>query len=301
MPPKLEGESEQAEQAFAAGNVAKQAGNLLGALAEYSAGLESALSVELRSALLVNRSITLATLGRFEEALADGLACAELRPSWSRTYECQAAALHGLGHMQEADASARLAAALAVLKKDPKNAESKQRVKEIRREARELQAQRPESQALQAQPSSPGFTPQTAAPGAPAVPAPHAAPEVAAPEVPAPAPHAAPPSPPRAAQPETGDLKEQATNLIVEGNARQQDKDYEGALACYSSALQLSQEPDMTSAIYFNCSIANSYMERFEDALKDAEDCIRVNPAWPRGFECKGTALEVRFFPRGNL
>jgi stress-induced-phosphoprotein 1 len=96
-------------------------------------------------------------------------------------------------------------------------------------------------------------------------------------------------------------LKEQATNLIVEGNARQQDKDYEGALACYSSALQLSQEPDMTSAIYFNCSIANSYMERFEDALKDAEECIRVNPAWPRGFECKGTALEVRFFPRGNL
>ncbi len=92
-------------------------------------------------------------------------------------------------------------------------------------------------------------------------------------------------------------MNEQATNLIVEGNARQQEKDYEGALACYSSALQLSQEPDMTSAIYFNCSIANSYMERFEDALKDAEDCIRVNPAWPRGFECKGTALEVRFFP----
>lgn len=53
---------------FAAGNVAKQAGNVLGEIEEYSAGLASALSVDLRSARLVNRNITVETLGRYEEA-----------------------------------------------------------------------------------------------------------------------------------------------------------------------------------------------------------------------------------------
>ena len=71
-----EGEIEQVEQAFAAGNVAKQAGNLLDALAEYSADLESVLSVDLCSVFLVNCSITLVTMGLYEET--DGLACAEL-------------------------------------------------------------------------------------------------------------------------------------------------------------------------------------------------------------------------------
>jgi len=386
MPPKLHDECGQATQAFAAGNAAKQAGDHLGALAQYSAGLDSVRSVELRSALLANRSLTLATLGRYEEALADGLACAEIRPSWSRTFECQASALHGLGHTQEADASARLAAALAVLKKDPKNAESKQRVKETRRETRELREQRLDRDApshTQAPPTSPGSAPQAsgapaeAAPGSPAAPAP--APDAAAPASqpassapaadPAPAPDPAPavdpapatdtdaalpsaahpvsprrgtprspdrwraappppemlsppaqdakeqatnvivegnsrqsaaPPPPELPSPPAQDAKEQATNLIVEGNSRQQDQDYEGALACYSAALRLSAEPDMTAAIYFNCSIANSYMQRFEDALKDAEECIRVNPVWARGFECQGTALEVRCFPRGD-
>jgi hypothetical protein len=51
--------------------------------------------------------------------------------------------------MKESDNSARLAAAMAILKNNPQNAESRQRVKEIRREDRELQAQRMESQALQ--------------------------------------------------------------------------------------------------------------------------------------------------------
>ncbi len=71
-----EGESEQVELAFAAGNVAKQAGNLLDVFAEYSADLESVLSVDLCSVFLVNCSITLVTMGRYEEA--DRLACAEL-------------------------------------------------------------------------------------------------------------------------------------------------------------------------------------------------------------------------------
>jgi len=71
-----EGEIEQVEQAFAAGNVAKQAGNLLDVLAEYSADLESVLSVDLCSVFLVNCSITLVTMGLYEET--DGLACAEL-------------------------------------------------------------------------------------------------------------------------------------------------------------------------------------------------------------------------------
>ena len=91
------------------------------------------------AALYVNRGITFASLGRYKEALADGEACAQIRPSWAKTYECQAAAMRGLGRDEEAQASTRLAEALAILKQDPKNADSKAMVRGIREEIRILQ------------------------------------------------------------------------------------------------------------------------------------------------------------------
>ena len=58
-------ESEEAKHAFDAGNSAKQAADYVGAIIHYTAGLETATSVVLRSALYVNRSRTLAQLGRY--------------------------------------------------------------------------------------------------------------------------------------------------------------------------------------------------------------------------------------------
>lgn len=107
------------------------------------------------AALFVNRGITLASLGRYDEALADGESCAKIRPSWAKTYECQAAAMRGLGREQEAEASTRLAEALAILKQDPKNAESKAKVKDIREEIRSLQQPHADPSSVQAPQASP--------------------------------------------------------------------------------------------------------------------------------------------------
>jgi hypothetical protein len=73
----------------------------------------------------------------------------------SKTYECQAASLQGplkgLGRSAEADATLRLAAALTVLKQDPKNEDSKIQAKAIREEIEALCAEerRAESQTQQ--------------------------------------------------------------------------------------------------------------------------------------------------------
>ena len=143
MPPKREDECSQAREAFREGNAAKQAADHAGALAQYTKGLETARSIELQSALRVNRGVTLVMLGRHAEALADSEQCAKIRPSWSKTYELQASALLALGRTQEADAASRLATALALLKQDPKNSAQKSLVKSIREEIRGLRAEPP--------------------------------------------------------------------------------------------------------------------------------------------------------------
>lgn len=321
MPPKVD-ECKVAEQAFKDGNAAKQAADHSTALSHYNTGLVTAKSVELRSALLVNRSITLSSLGQYEEALADGQECATIRPSWPRTHECQATALAALGRHQEADASTRLAAGLAKLKQDLKNDILKKEVKAIRQEIKALQAQRSQIPNSPSESSFPHVdpTPQAEAMSAPCVATPDApedsvqatdqpprvgadpSPSAALPEQatvadPAPAEYDNPPQEAVPIENSTAQaINQEATNLIIEGNTLQQGQNYERALQCYAKALELSVEPEMLSAIYFNSSIAHSYMRHFERALADANECIRINPLWPRGFECRGTALEVRPF-----
>ena len=115
------GDEDAAKRLFGLGSQAVKAGDYDSAHAQFSEALGSASSVELKSALLVSRSGALGNLSRWSEALADAEACRQIRPSWSRTFECKAAALGGLGRKAEAEMCTRLAAALASLKQDPKN------------------------------------------------------------------------------------------------------------------------------------------------------------------------------------
>jgi len=257
----------------------------------YTKGLEIATSVELKSALYVNRGFTYTVVGRYAEALHDGEECALIRPSWARTYECQASALHGMGRVEEGDGATRLAEALAVLKQDPKNQDSKLRVKEMREERGALQAK------IQASEAAMAFA-QAEATAVAATPHGHTSSTASAAKQRWIA--TAPPSYlPEALQSNStprqlsSDDMTAATDIIVQGNALLQQQDYESALAFYAKALDFSREPKLVSTIYFNCSIANSHLLRFDRALEDAEECIRNNPMWVQGFECKGTALEV--------
>jgi tetratricopeptide (TPR) repeat protein len=349
MPPKPADECERAKASFDAGNAARQANDLPAALEAYTAGIETARSVELRSALHVNRGVTLAALGQYQEALADSESCAKIRPSWSRTYECYATALHGLGRSQEADVAMKLAEALKTLKQDPKNEESKMRVKALRREIRSIQSDQTPA-AEQKAPSDVVSTPQAAASQATheADPAhasiqtqsmptqeaeaheaqhapsdPAATPQLAPQVSPETGPSAqgstqtngavpnqkqrfkaAPPPPLAVSSPKAAssasptadqqlEQREDSVSFLIRGNELQSEQDHEGALASYAKALEMTREPELRKAIFFNCSIANAHLQRFDKAEQDADECIRIDPLWPDGFECKGTALEV--------
>ena len=114
-------EEEMAKRCFNEGMLASNAGDQVAASAAFTKGLRTSKSVELRSALYVRRCRALQSMRRWEGALKDAIECQKLRPAWSRTFECRAACLDGLGRSKEAAASRSLSEALAALKQDPKN------------------------------------------------------------------------------------------------------------------------------------------------------------------------------------
>ena len=83
-----------------------------------------------------------------------------------------------------------------------------------------------------------------------------------------------------------------ATENILRGNELHQAGDFEGALSYYSLALGSTAESKEKSAIFFNCSLANCHLKRFDLALSHAQNCIEANPGWVRGYEAHGVALE---------
>jgi len=114
-------EDETAKRCFNEGVIANSAGDHAAASEAFTEGLRTSKSADLQSALYVSRCGALQSMGRWEDAFFDAMECHKLRPSWSRTFECRAACLDGMGRRKEAHASQSHAKALAALKKDPKN------------------------------------------------------------------------------------------------------------------------------------------------------------------------------------
>ena len=114
-------EEETAQRCFSEGMLASNADDHAAAIAAFTEGLRTSKSADLQSALYVSRCGALQSMGRWEDAFFDAMECHKLRPSWSRTFECRAACLDGMGRRKEAHASQSHAKALAALKKDPKN------------------------------------------------------------------------------------------------------------------------------------------------------------------------------------
>ena len=84
----------------------------------------------------------------------------------------------------------------------------------------------------------------------------------------------------------------EAKTLVSRANASQREGDFADALVLYTQALEKARNTDLQSAVYFNRSVALARMFRWEEALQDANECVKINPNWPRGPECQGTALE---------
>jgi len=75
--------------------------------------------------------------------------------------------------------------------------------------------------------------------------------------------------------------------LQEKGNEAFQKKDYGDAITFYTNALAYEQKP----TFYSNRSAAYLKNGQHEEALKDAEACIKLDPKFVKGYSRKGTAL----------
>lgn len=76
--------------------------------------------------------------------------------------------------------------------------------------------------------------------------------------------------------------------LKNKGNAALSEDRFEDAIAAYTEAIALD---DQNHVLYSNRSAAYAKLLKYEEALKDAEKTVEVNPTWPKGYSRKGAAL----------
>lgn len=66
-------------------------------------------------------------------------------------------------------------------------------------------------------------------------------------------------------------------------------KDYDTALTYFTQALENDTKNEK---LYSNRSATNLFLSNFNEALEDAESCIKLKPEWHKGYLRKGKALE---------
>ncbi|KAK8792016.1 hypothetical protein WA158_005393 [Blastocystis sp. Blastoise] len=87
------------------------------------------------------------------------------------------------------------------------------------------------------------------------------------------------------------DIKEKAEDYKVQGNLCFKSKDYEGAIKNYTLAI----ETNPVNHIYFsNRSASYLNINDYENALKDAKECQRLNPTWAKGFYREGEVYMIK-------
>ena len=78
------------------------------------------------------------------------------------------------------------------------------------------------------------------------------------------------------------------TEFKEKGNVALKNKDYTLALEYYTKAVEAEPKNHVH---YSNRSLCYLNLEKFEDALKDAEQCIQINNTWAKGYQRKAAAL----------
>lgn len=89
-----------------------------------------------------------------------------------------------------------------------------------------------------------------------------------------------------------GSLKDQGNLLYKEG-------DFLKAAAAYTKAIK---QDSANPVLFSNRSAALLKLNKLAKALADAEECVKLDPAWDKGWvrkgmvlECQGQLMEVRF------
>jgi hypothetical protein len=66
---------------------------------------------------------------------------------------------------------------------------------------------------------------------------------------------------------------------------------YADAVACFSEALAVAPSASNAHVFYSNRSAAQLKLNKAQEALKDADQCIALKPSWPKGYSRRGSAL----------
>lgn len=80
----------------------------------------------------------------------------------------------------------------------------------------------------------------------------------------------------------------QVNALKEKGNKALAESKFEEAIAAYTEAINFDPK---NHVLYSNRSAAYAKAGNYEDALNDAEETIKINPTWPKGYSRKGSAL----------
>lgn len=73
-----------------------------------------------------------------------------------------------------------------------------------------------------------------------------------------------------------------------QGNAAFASKDYQKAVEFFTKGIEVSEQPN--HVLYSNRSACFASLKKFEDALKDANECVSINPSWSKGYNRVGAA-----------
>lgn len=79
----------------------------------------------------------------------------------------------------------------------------------------------------------------------------------------------------------------------AKGNEAFKAKNYTEAIQWYTKAIDIDPNCEAAAALYSNRAASYAGMGNHAEALKDADQCIRVKPAWLKGHYRKGNALEA--------
>ncbi|CCF57580.1 hypothetical protein KAFR_0C05890 [Kazachstania africana CBS 2517] len=85
-------------------------------------------------------------------------------------------------------------------------------------------------------------------------------------------------------------MSKTADEYKQEGNTAFVAKDYQKAIDAFTKAIEVSETPN--HVLYSNRSAAYTSSKQYEQALSDADECIKINPSWAKGYTRKGAALQ---------
>ena len=76
------------------------------------------------------------------------------------------------------------------------------------------------------------------------------------------------------------------------GNEALKNKQFEEAISFYGEAIKVASSQNLPVHVYYsNRAAAQLNLEKYQEALDDAEECIKAKPDWPKGYGRKGAAL----------